>query len=151
MEKSLFNESLDNHQDFLDTLLSFKDTDGICRVTQNELMQATGRGWTWITKAIKRLNMVDLCVEKVAKSQYIVHYQDLRTNGIFCLIYQMMCDSYENPDIIQYDDFSIMKKYSCDQKVVQMYRAYMLSGWHNALAKSIKAGEVNASQLIDRI
>jgi len=151
MEKSLFNESLANHQDFLDTLLQFKDKDGICRVTQNELMNATGRCWTWITKAVNRLNLVELCIEKIGKSQYVIHYEDLRERGTFSLIFKMMCDSYENPDIIQHSDFRIMDMYSCSRKVVQMYRAYMLSGWHAAIAKSIQNGEVDAPQLIDRI
>ena len=151
MEKSLFNESLANHQAFLDTLLEFKDKDGICIVTQNELMEATGRCWTWITKAITRLNLVELCIEKIGKSQYIVHYDDLWKRGTFSLIFRMMCDSYENPDIIQHNDFRIMDMYFCSRKIVQMYRAYMLSGWHFAMAKSIENGEVNAKQLIDSI
>lgn len=150
MAKSLFNDSLDNHQYFLDVLLRFKDSDGICKVTQTELMEATGRGWTWITKAINRLNTEDTCVEKIAKSQYIVHYEDLRTNGIYSLIFKMMCDSYENPDIIRKSDFSIMDTYHCSRKTVQMYRAYMLSGWHEAMAKSIESGEILAQDIIDR-
>lgn len=77
------NKSIDKHIKMLNFMLSYKDADDVCSITQNEIAEYLGVGRTTVKNMIDRLNTIDDCVEKVGKSKYKVHYVELRERGIF--------------------------------------------------------------------
>ena len=128
MKDTLFTASLKNHQDLIDHILKYKEADGVCRVCKAQLMLDTGRCWTWIDKAIKRINTEEVCIERKGTGEYIIIHESLLEAGVFARILHMMITS-ETPEVVQMKDAELMKKYGCKLKTVQMYRAYVLSGW----------------------
>ena len=129
MKDTLFIESVKHHQDLINHLLTYKESDGVCRVCKSQLMLDTRRNWIWITKAIKRMNTEEVCVQQVGTGEYIVINELLFESGVFARILHMLMDTYESPEIVRMKDAELMAKYSCKLKTVQMYRAYALSGW----------------------
>ena len=128
MKDTLFNESVKHHQDIIDHILKYKESDGVCRVCQAQLMLDTGRHWTWIDKAIKRMNTEEVCVQKKGTSEYIVIHESLLEAGVFSRILRMLMDTYETPEMVQMKNAELMVKYECSLKTVQMYRSYALTG-----------------------
>ena len=128
MKDTLFNESVKHHQDIIDHILKYKGSDGVCRVCQAQLMLDTGRHWTWIDKAIKRMNTEEVCVQKKGTSEYIVIHESLLEAGVFSRILRMLMDTYETPEIVKMKNAELMAKYECSLKTVQMYRSYALTG-----------------------
>lgn len=129
MKDTLFIESVKHHQDFIDRILKYKETDGVCRVCQAQLMLDTGRHWTWIDRAIKRMNTEEVCVQKKGTCEYIVIHESLLEAGVFSRVLRMLMDTYEMPEIVEMKNAELMEKYECSLKTVQMYRSYALSGW----------------------
>ena len=128
MKDTLFGTSLKNHQEIIDHILKYKESDGVCRVCQAQLMLDTGRHWTWIDKAIKRINTEEICVQKKGTNEYIVIHESLNEAGVFLRIMHMLLDTYEMPEIVQMTNAELMAKYECKLKTVQMYRSYALTG-----------------------
>ena len=133
MKDTLFIESVKHHQDLIDRMLKYKESDGVCRVCQAQLMLDTGRHWTWIDKAIKRMNTEEVCIQKKGTSEYIVIHESLHEAGVFARILQMLNDTYETPEIVRMKDAELMAKYECKLKTVQMYRSYALTGWKTGI------------------
>ena len=133
MKDTLFIESVKHHQDLIDHILKYKEADGVCRVSQAQLMLDTGRTWTWIDKAIKRMNTEEVCVQKKGTSEYIVIHESLHKAGVFVRILHMLMDTYETPEIVRMKDAELMAKYECKLKTVQMYRSYALTGWKTGI------------------
>ena len=133
MEKPLFIESLESHQALVDHILKYKNDDGICRGNIAQLCLDTGRHFTWIYKALKRINVEELCVYQCGivrgVTEYRVIHESLLQHGVFARIFHMLMDTYEDPAIAKMKDSELMAKYECKLKTVQMYRAYALSGW----------------------
>lgn len=147
MEKLLFIESLENHQAVIDHILKYKNEDGICRVPQAQLMLEMGRHWTWIAKAIKRINTEETCIEKLGTSEYRIIHADLLQRGVFALILDMMLDTFVTPEILSRKDRELIDRYHCSLKTVQMYRAYMTSGWKVKLKEAIESGRIDENKL----
>ena len=133
MKDALFIESVKHHQDLIDHILKYKEADGVCRVCQAQLTLDTGRHWTWIDKAIKRMNTEEVCIQKKGTSEYIVIHESLHEAGVFARILQMLNDTYETPEIVRMKDAELMEKYECKLKTVQMYRSYALTGWKTGI------------------
>lgn len=129
MKDTLFIKSVKHHQDFIDRILKYKETDGVCRVCQAQLMLDTGRHWTWIDRAIKRMNTEEVCVQKKGTCEYIVIHESLLEAGVLSGVLRMLMDTYEMPEIVEMKNAELMEKYECSLKTVQMYRSYALSGW----------------------
>lgn len=147
MEKLLFIESLENHQAVIDHILKYKNDDGICRVKQAQLMLETGRHWTWIAKAIKRINTEEVCIEKLGTSEYRIIHADLLQHGVFTRILEMLLDTITMPEIVKMKDRELMDRYHCSLKTVQMYRAYVTSGWKVKLKEAIENGQIDETKL----
>lgn len=77
------NKSIDRHIKMLNFMLAHKDKDNICTITQGEIAEYLGVGRTTVKNMIDRLNTIDVCVEKVGRSKYKIHYVELRERGIF--------------------------------------------------------------------
>ena len=139
-EKTLFIESLTNHQRLIDVLLEHKNVEGICVISEEELSIAMNRSWGWIKKAICRINTEDLCVERIATNRYRVHYKNLLEQGVFFLIAKMIINIAYNPYMLHWKNDELMQKFGCTLKTVQMYRAYCTTGWIQGTA-----GEENSN------
>ena len=140
----LFFESLKHHQDLIDTILKHRDMDGICRVSKKQLLLELGRtSQSWVQAAIDRINTVDNCIEH-ADGGYIVHYDNLLEKGTFRLIFEMLYDTYQDTSLIAMKQSEISSKYECSLKVVQMYVAYLRSGWKIKYAQSLDYKENNS-------
>lgn len=140
MPKTLFVESLENHQKLIDVLLAHQNEDGICEITEEEILSELKKSSAWLKKAVKKINTEDLCIESIGstlkegyvkeKKRYKVHYDNLLTKGIFhtifCMIYYT---SVEDINIIRMKNEELMELFQCPLKTVQMYRAYCTSGW----------------------
>lgn len=77
------NNCIEKHEKMLDFMISHKDADGICTLSQGDIAEHLGVGRTTVKNMIDRLNTLDDCVEKVGRSKYKVHYTELREQGIF--------------------------------------------------------------------
>lgn len=131
-EKSLLIESLENHQKLIEVLLSHKNEIGICEVSEQELMVSMNRSLAWVYKAIDRINTEDLCIERIARGRYVVHYDNLSNRGVFSIILKMTLLTLGDVSIVRLKDKDLMQKFGCTLKTVQMYRAYCLTGWKQA-------------------
>ena len=129
MKDTSFVESVKHHQELIDHILKYKESDGICRVSQKQLMLDMRRNWMWITKAIDRINTEEICIKPIGLTEYIILHESLSKGGVFARIFLMLADTYEEPSIIKMKDADLMAKYGCKLKTVQMYRAYATSGW----------------------
>lgn len=77
------NYCIEKHEKMLNFMISHKDADGICTLSQGDIAEHLGLGRTTVKNMIDRLNILDDCVEKVGRSKYKVHYTELREQGIF--------------------------------------------------------------------
>ena len=132
-KKTLFLESLENHQKLIDILLECQNQEGICVISEKQLSIAMDRSLTWVQKAINQINREDLCVEFVGRDRYIVHYDDLIKRGVFNVVFRMMIDTFENIEILGWTNAQLMDCYGCKLQTVQMYRAYCTTGWIKGL------------------
>lgn len=139
--KSLFQESLEHHQALVDVLVAHRGEDGVCRISREQLEAELGRNWRWICKAIDRINTLDKCIRKVDAGAYLVAYDNLLMGGIFRKIGSMLLNTVDDPLIVRMTNLQLMVRFDCSEKVVQMYRAYALSGWKVAVRKGLLDGE----------
>ena len=123
-----FTESYSNHQKLVDTILEFKDEDGICRISQPELARLLNKSQTWVCSAIKQINTEDTCIEMVGTGKYVIHYNDLLSKGVFSEIATLIETFLENPEILNIQDLKIAEAGNIKLKTVQMFKAYFRSG-----------------------
>lgn len=133
--KSIFIESLENHQRLVDTLLTHENAEGICEITEEEILSEMKRSSAWLKKAIKKINTEDTCIEIVGYNKYKVNYKNLYEKGVFNLIFQMMLCTLVDDNIFKMKNKELMEKFDCTLKTVQMYRAYLSIGWKQAMAQ----------------
>ena len=136
MGKTLLVESFENHQKLIDYILKYKESDGICRVSQAQILQYMNRSLTWLKKAIERINVEEPCLIEYGSDSYVVIHENLIENGVFSIIFKMMGDTLTSPELVRWNDADLMLRYNCKLKTVQMYRAYALSGWKRSLSQT---------------
>lgn len=141
MKDSLFFESVEHHQSLVNCILKYKKDDGFCYISRDQLVLESGRQWSWISKAFKRMNTEEICVIETG-GKYFVAVEDLLQGGVFCRIFWMMIDTLQQPEIVRQKNDEIMKRYNCKLKTVQMYRAYMLSGWKKDFRENMKSRKI---------
>ena len=69
---------IDYHVLMLKTILEYKNEDGICAVSQFEIATRINKKQSWVSKAIKRLNAEDTCIEQIEKGKYKIHYTNIK-------------------------------------------------------------------------
>ena len=74
MENTLFAQSLSKCQTLINTMLEYKNKDGVCMVSQTELAKRLSLSQSNIGNAIKKINVEDLCVEMICPGMYVIHY-----------------------------------------------------------------------------
>ncbi len=83
---SSFNQSLKEHQLFVDVLLANSRSDGIINLSQTQMAKLLGKSQTLVSCYIKQLNRIDQCVSQVARGVYRLNYSDIVNNGVFPII-----------------------------------------------------------------
>ena len=129
MIQTLFEMSINKCQKLIDTMLEYQNKDGICVVSQVELAKRLSLCQTNISDAIKKINTEDLCIEQLSPGFYKIHYTSLLERGTFSCIFRLMLDLRENPNLAFEKDKSIANRYRYKLKTVQMFKAYIKSGW----------------------
>jgi len=83
---SSFNQSLYEHQLFIDVLLSNISPDGLTYLSQSQIAKQLGKSQSLIGRYINQLNRVDKCITKINRGVYKLHYSDIKNNGVFPII-----------------------------------------------------------------
>ncbi len=84
-------------------------------------------------QAIKRLNTEDICIEIIASSKYVVNYTDILSRGVFSEIMKLIIDFYDEPELFHVKDRTIAIERGLKVKTVQMFKAYLRTGWKQNL------------------
>lgn len=134
-KETTFNKSLEMHQKLIDTMLLYKNENGICKVSQKELSEKLKRHQTWVSKAIERINTEDECIKKVKPGEYIINYSELVIRGTFKKILELMLITLNKPEIIYMNENEISKQFDVKIKTIQMYKSYLLTGWKKEIEK----------------
>ena len=71
----------------------------------------------------------------IASEKYIVHYTDILAQGVFSKIMKLIIDCCEDPELFKDKDSSIAKERCLNIKTVQMFKAYLRTGWKSNLSK----------------
>lgn len=132
-EGSLFAESIKNHQRLVNILIEAKNEAGISQLSQPDMAKLMMRSQTWVGQAIKRLNTQDICVEMIGPENYILHYTDILAHGVFSEIMKLIIDCYESPELFLEKDSEIAAARGINVKTVQMFKAYLRTGWKKEL------------------
>lgn len=127
--QSLFKNSFECHQRLIDILVEARNVDGYSLITQHEIAARVNRSQTWVTNAIKRLNTEEMCIETITEGVYRVYFEDLSSRGVFSKILVLIADTCLNPSLIQKKDSEIAKDYGYNIRTIQMYKAYLRTGW----------------------
>lgn len=134
-ESSLFAESVKAHQRLVNILADARDEDNISRLSQPEMAGLVGRSQTWVAHAIKRLNTEDACIEMIAPEKYVVHYTDILARGVFSEIMKLIIDCCGDPELFNVKDGTIATERCLNIKTVQIFKAYLRTGWRRNLSK----------------
>ncbi len=134
--ESLFAASLKLHQQLVDILIEARDENGFSLISQPEIAAKIDRSQTWVAKAIKRLNTEDICIELVSNGKYRLNYENLLLSGVFSKVLILIRDTLLNPSMFFKKDSAIAEEYGFSIKTVQMYKAYLRTGWKVSTNKS---------------
>lgn len=134
--KSFFIESVKTHQRLVDMLAETKDKKGVSQLSQPDMARMMGRSQTWVEQAINRLNAEDVCIEMISPAQYVVHYTDILSRGVFHEIMKLIFDYDETPELFHEKDSVLAEDRGISIRTVQMSKAYLRSGWKKAAALS---------------
>ena len=129
MENTLFAESFSKCQNLINVMLEYKNEDGVCMVSQTELAKRLSLSQSNIGNAIKKINVEDLCVEMICPEMYVIHYINLLERGTFSCIWNLLLDAAQNYELVFERDDSIAERYGFQLKTVQMFKAYVKTGW----------------------
>ncbi|MFV0240912.1 MAG: hypothetical protein ACK5H4_12850 [Lacrimispora sphenoides] len=134
-EKSLFSESVKNHQKLINILDDARGEDNISRLSQPEMARLIGHSQTWVAQAIRRLNTEDMCIEMIAPAEYIVYYTNILDQGVFSEIMKLIIDCIKSPELFNGKDGTIAKERCINIKTVQMFKSYLRTGRKSDLAQ----------------
>lgn len=128
-EISIFAESVKHHQRIVSILADARGEDNISHLSQPEMAGLVGRSQTWVAQAIRRLNTEDMCIEIIAPAKYIVYYTDILARGVFSEIMKLIIDCSEDPELFNVKDSVIATERCLNIRTVQMFKAYLRTGW----------------------
>ena len=112
------------HEKLLQTILEYKNDDGICKVSQAELAKRLGKNQGYVCKAIKRLNAEDNCIEMIKNGEYIIHYTNIRERGVFPKIHYMLTEKLANPEKYE-NNVKLCEKYNATKQTVSIFTGYL--------------------------
>jgi RimJ/RimL family protein N-acetyltransferase len=127
----VFYKSAHTHQTLVDTIIRFKEEDGVSYLSTPEMGKLVNRSQTWVMQAIKRLNVEDTCVEMIKPGKYVVHYDNILSRGVFSKIQKLliMCvsDFEIMKEVIYMTDKDVAKNHDMTLTTAQMFKAYLRS------------------------
>ena len=120
---------IDYHILMLETILEYKNEDGVCAVSQFEIATRINKKQSWVSKAIKRLNAEDTCIEQIEKGKYKIHYTNIKENGVFPKVIKLMMDKATLSNFCE-KDVLLREKYGINKRTIQIFSGYLgfLSG-----------------------
>ena len=127
--KSLLENSIKKHQQLVNELVAAQNDEGISCISQTELAERMKRSSTRISQMIRQLNVEDICVEQVAPGKYVVHYQNILEQGVYQKIMMLMIETMLDPNLSTEKDSVLAERYGIKLKTVQMYKAFLKTGW----------------------
>lgn len=116
-------ESIDNHQRLVDAIAD----KSVEYYSQGTLATACERCQTWVSAAIRRLNVENVCIIKATKSTpYRINYENIRTNGVFSKILGLvfLFESGRN-DLLTTTDKAIAEEFKLNITTVHMFKTYL--------------------------
>lgn len=121
-----FNQSLNEHQLFVDVLLANIGSDGLIYMSQTQMAKLLGKSQTLINSYIKKLNRIDQCITKVKRGVYRLNYSDIVSDGVFPIIRKSLTKI-----MIGSNDYFILSYkekadyLNVDIKLIQVIEAYL--------------------------
>lgn len=125
IEKNILYKSLSKCQAIVDIMLEHKNEDGICIISQKEIAQKLSLTPSNISAAIDRINIEDMCIEKISPGKYIVHYKNLLERGTFLCIKNLIIDATKDHQLLIESNESIATRYGYKPSTIQMFKAYI--------------------------
>ena len=119
-----FYIEIEHHIKMLETILEYINEDGICIVSQSEIAARINKNKTWVSKAIKRLNAEDICIEQIEKGKYKIHYTNIKERGVFPKIIKLIVDKADPSNFLEKDDV-LREKYGVSKRTVQIFTGYL--------------------------
>ena len=119
-----FFEEICHHKLMLEVMLEYQNEDNICVVQQSEIARRINKNTTWVSKAIKRLNAEDLCVEQIKNGEYKIHYANIMERGVFPKITKLMLNKFLPKDF-EDKKLSLAEKYDLNKKTIQIFTGYL--------------------------
>ena len=115
---------IDYHLIMLETILEYKNEEGICVVSQSEIAMRINKNKTWVSKAIKRLNAEDTCIEQIGKGKYKIHYTNIKENGVFPKVIKLMTDKATLSNFCE-KGVLLREKYGISKRTIQIFTGYL--------------------------
>ena len=115
---------IDYHILMLETILEYKNEDGVCAVSQFEIATRINKKQSWVSKAIKRLNSEDTCVEQIEKGKYKIHYTNIKEHGVFPKIIKLMIDKATLSNFRE-KEVLLREKYGISKRTIQIFSGYL--------------------------
>lgn len=119
-----FNYSLSNHQKLVD-IIECHISKGERTIPKTKLAKEMDKSYTWVCKAMKRLNVEEECIT-YEKNGMKINYSDLKINGVFSRILEMMKVTEQLNILVRLNNKQLCEIFKVKETTVQMYRSYIL-------------------------
>ncbi len=123
---SVFEISFKHYQMILDIINTNKIEDGIAHIDSTYIEEKLKLGKLQTNKLIKDLNLYNNVIKKTLDG-YTTDCENILDVEWIKVITIMMLDTMENPKLVRETNSELMEKYGIDEKLVQKYRAYILT------------------------
>ena len=121
---TLLDITIKNHQELVDLLISYRNKNGVCSLSQIEIAQKLNRCPSWVSQAIRRLNREEPCIVKIP-SGYLVNFDDITTQGTFFLIIQAMQYLSNNPNKFNENEVDVATEIGIKRDTLQTAKTYL--------------------------
>lgn len=126
---SSFNQSLYEHQLFVEVLLANTESDGLIYLSQTHMAILIGKSQTLVSSYLKQLNRIDQCISQVSRGVYKLHYSNIVNNGVFPMIRKSLTRIMDDSSKYLYLNNKGKADYlSVDIKLIPIIDAYLIKG-----------------------
>ncbi len=124
--KQMFEISFKHYQMILDIINDNKSEDGIAYIDRKYIDDKLQLSSSQTNKLIKDLNLYENVIIRT-KEGYTTDCKNILDVEWIKTITIMMLDTMENPKLVREKNKELMEKYGIDERLVQKYRAYILT------------------------
>lgn len=130
MNPNILLDSFFRHVQLIEILVEYKDFDGITRIDGKLLESKINRNFIWVKKAIKRLNLVDECIEYIGYNRQIkkycfkVNYTNIAQKGFFNLAFRFIKDMISQEISPPFKIQDLCERYQCERSAIRPILAY---------------------------